>query len=163
MKILWFITALLGALSMAPAFARFLEMPGKFSYDASLWLTISHALYTGFSTISGYCEIGAVFSAIVLVIALRRHPSAFRWALAGAMCFVAAHAIYWIFLAPVDVTVAASTPGTPPSNWMDLRKQWEYTHTVRAMLQITGLALFLVSILLEVPSHENGRGIPAVA
>ncbi|HWB02039.1 MAG TPA: hypothetical protein VG796_03380 [Verrucomicrobiales bacterium] len=163
MKLLWFITALLGALSMAPAFAHFLEMPAKFSYDASLWLTISHTLYTRFGAIGGYCEIGAVVSSILLVIALRRHPSAFRWALAGAMCFAAAHAIYWIFIAPVNVTVAASTSETLPSNWMDLRKQWEYTHTARAMLQITGLALFLISILTEVPSTENGRRIPAVA
>jgi hypothetical protein len=67
---------------------------------------------------------------------------------------VAAHAAYWIWLAPVNATVAALTVPTLPADWMTLRAQWEYTHAARALLQILALGALIVSILIETPLED---------
>jgi hypothetical protein len=41
------------------------------------------------------------------------------------------------------------TPEVLPSNFADLRNQWEYTHAARAVLQIIGLGAIVASVLVE--------------
>jgi hypothetical protein len=47
------------------------------------------------------------------------------------------------------------TLATLPAEWMELRRQWEYTRAARAILQIVALAALVWSVLDEVP--ERGR------
>jgi hypothetical protein len=65
------------------------------------------------------------------------------------VCVVAAHAAFWIWLAPVNATIAATTAGTLPTDWMGLRSQWECTHAARAVLQTLALGALVFSILVE--------------
>ena len=61
----------------------------------------------------------------------------------AALCLVLAHAAFWIWVAPVNAALAPLTPGTLPENWRSPRDQWEYTHALRAALQIVALAAFV--------------------
>ena len=65
---------------------------------------------------------------------------------------LAAHAAYWVWLAPANATVATLTADTLPSNWTELRRQWEYTHAARAVLQLIALGTLVFSVLLEIPA-----------
>lgn len=47
---------------------------------------------------------------------------------------VAAYTAFWIWIAPMNATMAPLTPETLPAEWMGLRAQWEYTHAARAIL-----------------------------
>jgi hypothetical protein len=100
---------MLTALSMSAAFAHLLEMPGKLKYDGGLWLTLLHTLYPTFGKVSGICEIGAVVAALVLVISVRKHSKTFRWALLGTSCLVVTHAVFWIWVAPVNAALVPLT------------------------------------------------------
>jgi hypothetical protein len=157
MKTLRFLTIMLTALSMSAAFAHLLEMPGKLEYDGSMWLTLLQTLYPAFGRVSGVCEIGAVVAALVLVVAVRKQPNVFRWALRGASCLVVTHAVFWIWVAPVNAALVPLTPTTLPANWEQLRHQWEFAHASRAVLQIVALAAFVVLILSEAsaPNRSN--------
>jgi len=62
------------------------------------------------------------------------------------------HAAFWIWVVPVNAALLPVTPETLPPNWMALRDRWEYTHGVRALLQIVALGALVLSILAEVPS-----------
>lgn len=152
MKILRFVTVMLTALSLSAAFAHLLEMPAKLTYDGAQWVYLLQTLYPTFGKVSGMCEIGAVVTALVLVIAVRKRPKAFRWTLLAAACLVAAHAIYWIWVAPVNAALVPLSPETLPADWASLRNQWEFAHASRAILQIAALAALVISILAELPS-----------
>jgi hypothetical protein len=146
----WLLTIMLTAVSMATALAHLLEMPAKLTYDGTLWLTLLQTLYRSFGTIGGACEVGAVVAAVVLVVLLR-HRRGFAWAAVGALCMIAAHAAFWIWVAPVNAALVPRTPATLPADWTALRDQWEHTHAVRAVLQVVALGAFVVSLLVEVP------------
>jgi Domain of unknown function (DUF1772) len=151
-KIWQLLTIMLTALSMGTALCHLLEMPAKITYDGALWLRLLQTLYPpAFGTIGGFLEVGAVITAVVLAILIRHRQLAFGWTLLAALCLVATHATFWIWVAPVNARMLPLTPDTLPADWIALRDQWEYTHAARAVLQIIALAAFVYSILVEVP------------
>jgi hypothetical protein len=150
------ITIMFIALSMGIAFCHLLEMPAKITYDAALWLTLLQTLYGAFGTVGASIEVGAVLTAVVLVFLVRQRRPAFGWTLLGALCVVAAHVAWWVWVAPVNATMAPLTPETLPEGWMRLRDQWEYTHAARAILQIIALGALVFSILVETSTSASG-------
>ena len=151
------LTLMFVALSLAPALAHLLEMPAKMRYEGPLWLTISQTLYGAFGAVGGAFEVAAVFTTVVLVLLVRRRHPAFGWTLLAALCMLLAHAAFWIWLAPVNATVAASTLATLPENWTALRSQWEYTHAARAVLQAVALGALAFSVVAETPISPTER------
>lgn len=153
-----FLTLLFAALSMAMAFGgHLLQLPPRMSYDAALWRN-TQSMYALFGPpIGAIIESGAWVSAVVLAILVRRRRPALRWSVIGALCFVLAQVAWWLFVFPVNQQMGNWTPETMPPDWMGWRAQWEYTHAVRAFLQIGGLAALLVSVLVETPVHHEER------
>lgn len=149
------LSIMLTALSLGPALGHLLELPAKMTYEGELWLTVSQTLYGAFGRIGGFFEVGAVVTVAVLAILVRERQPAFGWTLLGALCVVAAHAAFWIWLAPVNATIAALTLETLPADWTGLRNQWEYTHAARAVLQIIGLGALVFSVLVETPTRAS--------
>ena len=80
---------------------------------------------------------------------LRRRPAALRWTGAAAVCLVASHAVFWIWVVPVNAALLPVTPQTLPPDWEALRLQWELAHAARAALQLVGLMLLWWSVLRE--------------
>jgi hypothetical protein len=152
------LTLMFVALSLAPALGHFLEMPAKMRYDGPLWLTISQTLYGGFGKVGGAFEAGAIFTTVVLVLLVRGRRPAFGWSLLAMLCVLLSHVAFWIWLAPVNATVAASTLATLPDNWMALRSKWEYTHAARAVLQAIALGALTLSIIGETPARARKEG-----
>jgi Domain of unknown function (DUF1772) len=129
-------------------------MPAKLEYDGALWLNLLQTLYPTFGRVSGVCEIGAVVAALVLVVAIRKHPKAFRWTLLAALCLAATHAIFWIWVAPVNAALVPLSSETLPPDWAHLRDQWEFAHASRAILQIIALGALVISLLAELPPQR---------
>ena len=153
-----FMTIMFTALSLGPALAHLLEMPAKITFDGALWLELLHTLYPpAFGTAGAFFEVGALISAIVLTILVRKRHPAFVWTLFGALFLAASHAAFWVWVAPVNEAMAPLTPETLPANWMDLRNQWEYTHAARAVLQLIGLGALVFSLLVEIPTEESRK------
>jgi hypothetical protein len=149
-------TIMFTALSMGVALCHLLEMPAKITFDGAVWLTLLQTLYPpAFGTVGAFFEVGAVVTAVVPAFLVRRHRPAFVWTLLGAVCLVATHAAFWVWVAPVNATMAPLTPETLPANWMRLRDQWEYTHAARAILQIIALGALVFSILVEIPTDAS--------
>jgi hypothetical protein len=151
-------TIMLTALSMGVALCHLLEMPAKITFDGAVWLTLLQTLYPpAFGTVGAFFEVGAVATVVVLAFLVRQHWPAFLWTLLGAICLVATHAAFWVWIAPVNATMAPLTPATLPANWMGLRNQWEYTHAARALLQIIALGALVFSLLVEIPSDASRK------
>lgn len=151
-KIWRLLAVMLTALSLGPALGHLLELPAKMLYSGAMWLTVSHTLYATFGTVGALFEVSSVVSVIVLAYLVRHRHPAFAWTLLAAICVVASHAAFWIWLAPVNTTIATLTVEALPAGWEGLRSQWEYTHAARAMLQIIALGALVLSLLVETPA-----------
>jgi hypothetical protein len=86
---------------------------------------------------------------------VRRRRPAFAWTLAGLLCVAAAHAVFWIWVAPVNTALLPLTPETLPADWAVLRNQWEYGHAARAVLQVAALGFLVLSVLAEKGNHRG--------
>ena len=146
-----FTTIILTALTMGMAFCHLLEMPARLTWDAALWVTttVPGGLYWLFGTVGACIDVGSWVTASTLVFLVRKRTPTFQWTLVGACLLVAAHALWWFFVFPVNAEIATWTSETIPANWEPWRIQWEYTHAVRALLQIVGFAALLLSVLLR--------------
>lgn len=156
-----FLTIMLAVLSLGPALGHLLELPAKMTYEGAFWLKVSQTLYATFGTVGAVFEVGAVAATVVLAVLVRQRRPAFNWTVLAALCVIASHAAYWVWLAPVNAMIAVLTPETLPTDWIGLRNQWEYTHAVRAVLQIIAVAALVYSILVETPTNATAiRDIP---
>lgn len=152
-KIFRFLTLMSVALSMAMAFCHLLQLPPRMSFDAELWRN-TQTMYQNFGPPIGALIEGAAvaFSVLLTIMVLRRRP-AFQWTLLGALCMVASMGAWWFFINPVNQAMVNWTAATMPADWQWFRAQWEYTHAVRAVLQIVGFSSLLISTLVETPSE----------
>jgi hypothetical protein len=148
-----FVTMMLAALSMGMAFGHLLELPAKLAYPGPVWLMLQQTLYGNFQLLGLALESAAVACAVVLTFLVRRRNPALRWTVFGTACLAGAHAAWWIGVAPVNTEIALHTPQALPPDWAMLRMQWEYTHALRAVLQLAALAALLSSVLAETPQR----------
>ena len=151
-----FFTIIFASLSMATAFCHLLQLPTRMSYDGAQWVA-TQSLYQSFGTIDARIEASALLLATVLLLIVWRRRPTFQWTLFGTVCLLAAHAAWWMFIVPANVEIAKWTPDTVPAGWTWWRNRWEYTHTVRAILDILGLSAFVLSVLVETPSRRSRR------
>lgn len=142
-----FLTLMLTSLGMGLAFSHLLQMPPRMTYSARLWRESQSMYFLYGPPVGAAIDVGAWISAVVLAFLVRRDPRAFRPALAGALCFVAAHLVWWIWVAPVNAAMAGWTPDTMPPDWARYREQWEYAHSARAIILIAGFAALVASVL----------------
>lgn len=148
-----FLTIIAVSLSMAMAFCHLLQLPPRMSYDGAQWVA-TQSLYQLFGTVGAFIEVSALLLATVLSLAVCRRRPAFQWTVFGTACLLVAHAAWWVFVAPVNAEISTWTLDAIPADWTWWRSQWEYTHAVRAILEIFGLSALVLSVLVETPAHR---------
>jgi hypothetical protein len=97
--------------------------------------------------------MSSVIVSCLPVLALSRGTSAFRPALAGTACFVGMLASTLIGNVPINNRVLEMFPETDGEEFVELRKRWDRLHTLRVVLNVTGLAFLCAGAL-----REDGRG-----
>lgn len=143
-----FITIILVALFMGLEFAHTLELPAKMQYDGAFYVTIQNSLYRYFGApgSGAFITVGAVIFAIALTVLVRKQRSTFWWTLVGTVCLLIAFPlIYFWRIEPVNVIIEQANPQTIPTNWQQLRNQWEYAHATNFVLTLAGLSALLFS------------------
>ncbi len=130
--------------------AHVLELPNKFSLDATLWLAVQQHLYRGWGPfLGGPAEIGALATSLCLAY-LRRPLRAVLWmTLIACIGYSGMLAAYFILNAPVNAAVSSWTSATLPSDWTSYRMRWEIGHAVAALLSVISLAALLWAHLSE--------------
>ena len=62
------------------------------------------------------------------------------------LCLAATQVFFWVLIYPINV---ASTNWTvTPSDFEAARQQWEYSHSINAMLTFVALAAITVSVVI---------------
>lgn len=153
------ITLILVALFMGLEFTHALELPAKMQYDGALYVTIQNSLYRYFSAPGpgALITVGAMLSVIALTVLVRKRRPAFWWTLAGTMCLaIAFPLIYFLRIEPVNVVIKQANAGSVPTDWEQLRNQWEYAHATNFVCSLAGFSALLLSVLVDAPQHEKG-------
>lgn len=151
-KVWRFVTLMLTALSLGMAFGHLMEMPARRNYTPALWSRVTNieGTYRLFGPpVGASIEGGALITAVVLSIFVRKRRPAFTPTLVGAAFTAAAQVAWWLFVFPVNSRMVNWTPESLPANFTELRDQWEHTHAARAILQIVGLGSLVLSVLAE--------------
>jgi hypothetical protein len=134
--------------------AHVLELPQKMHYDAQMYAAVNGSLYRYFAIVGAVYQVGSIVAAAALAFVVRKHERAFAWTLAGALSLLVAFCIWLAVVAPVNSAVAQalrSAPESVPGLWMALRDRWEYGHAAGFIVQLIGLALLVISVLVETP------------
>jgi hypothetical protein len=95
---------------------------------------------------------------------VRHRRPVFRWALAGTSLLVLAFVSWLVLVQPVNRQVAvalASSPGTVPLLWLQLRDRWEYGHATGFGLHLIGFCALVMSVLRDTSQQRNRQGCPA--
>lgn len=149
-------TILLVSLSMGMTFCHALEFLPKVGYTSSLYLTVQRTLYLLFGVpLGASIEVGALTASVALIFLVRKRRPAFAITLVAAVCMIAAHAIWWIWVNPANSAIARMIMQNPPADWKEWRLQWEYAHLVRFGLQLIAFASLLSSVILETPGRPR--------
>ena len=149
LKIWQFATIMLMALAMAAAFCHLLELPAKMNYEARLYVMLHRTLYPNYGRVSGIAEFLATVAVIGLAWRMRGQPGVFEPVLVSAILMVAAHAVFWFLVQPANTTMAAWSLDEIPDEWTQWRNRWEYSHAVRAVLEVSALGALVISVLRE--------------
>lgn len=156
LKIWRLITLILVALFTGLEFAHTLELPAKMQYDGVLYVTLQNSLYQYFGAPGpgAFITVSAVLCAIALTVLVRKHRPAFLWTLASTLCLaIAFPLIYFLRIEPVNVVIEQANAGTVPSNWEQLRNQWEYAHATNFVFSLAGFGALVISILVDASKH----------
>lgn len=110
----------------------------------------------GFPDLSYRCKMITilVLALAVLSFLIRKRRPAFALTLVATICWTLAFpVIFFAFTEPVNTVFRQATPETVPANWMELRKQWEYSHAARFVFQFIGFGALVLSVVKEIPKQ----------
>lgn len=152
-KTIYFIALFFVAVALGPALAHLLEFPNKINLTREEYLTVQQ-IYRGWALL-GVVVAGALLSTLVLSIKVRREWKPFVFALIAFICIVATQVVFWTYTYPTNQ--ATNNWTVLPENWMQLRRQWEYSHATSAGLNL----LALVAVILSVLSRDGEKQVIA--
>jgi len=144
-KILQFAAILLTAVAMAAGWAHLLELPNKIVLSREEYLTVQQ-IYRGWALL-GIVVVGALLSAAALAVLLRKEGVSFCLALAAALCIALGLVVFFSFTYPANQATQNWT--MLPDGWESLRRRWEYSHAVGALLYFFALASLALSVILR--------------
>ena len=154
------IGALLVILTLVPALAHALELPGKRRLEPSEYVSVQRIYYPGF-TVLGAAEPLAI--AAMLASALLTAGGMDVWLRWFAVFAVAtAHAVYWIRIHRINrvwlrderlTTAGSAFFGSGPraeadeASFARNRRQWEHDHVTRAVLAGAATVAVLIALV----------------
>ncbi|WP_152363226.1 DUF1772 domain-containing protein [Microlunatus speluncae] len=152
--------ALLVILTLVPALAHALELPGKRRLEPGEYVRLQRIYYPGFTAI-GVAEPLAIVALLVSILMMTPTGTDGGLRLFAMLAVGAAHAIYWVRVHPINrvwlqaeqLTAAGSTffaagPGIDASGvtFVRARRQWERGHVARAVLVGAAMVATLVAL-----------------
>jgi hypothetical protein len=151
LKSISFLSLLFAALALAPAMAHLLELPNKINLSREDYLTVQQ-IYRGWALL-GFVVVGALLSTLAFTITVRKERKAFLFAFIAFLCIAGTQVVFWIYTYPANQATHNWT--MLPENWVELRRQWEYSHATSAVLNLVALVTLVLSVLATVTEPQR--------
>ncbi len=149
-NLLKFSTILFAVITLGALLAHLFALPGKIDLSKDDYLVVQR-IYRGWAWL-GMLEIGTIILTLIWAISERKKKNIFPWLVTALIIFVVSLVIFFMFTFPANQATTNWT--TLPPDWETLRKNWEYSHAVRAVLNLIGFS-FLIAVLLKNKRYEN--------
>lgn len=146
--ITFFIALMATALALGGPLAHVLEFSTKIELPRDQYFIVQ-AIYAGWNRLAYLLAIQFA-SIIAVLIFARNEPLVFWSTIVSLLGLIAAQTIFWIFTYPANV--ATNNWTSIPENWEVLRRQWEYSHVMGALLQILSMGALCVAALARMRS-----------
>lgn len=143
LRVVQFLAILLTALALIPSGAHLFELPNKVDLPRDAYLT-AQGIYAGWAWF-GIIDLAALVLNVLLAVKLRRQRPAFHFAVVAALCFVAFFAIFFVWTFPANQATANWT--TLPDDWSGLRRVWESSHAVNAVVILIAFCSVTLSVI----------------
>jgi hypothetical protein len=143
LKTVQFFTLVFAALALVPGGAHLFSLLNKIDMTQEQYF-VAQSIYRGW-WLMALILIPAMLLELIYAFTLRGRWLAFALALAGCICLAATLAIFFTWTYPTNVATQNWT--VVPSNWMELRWQWEYSHAVNALLTFASFCLIALATL----------------
>ncbi len=140
-----FISVLFSAVAMAGAFAHLFELPHKISLSAADYLTVQQ-IYRGWYLL-GVAYVGALASTLLLAVMVRSNRKMLALTLTGAFSIALGLVVFFMYTYPVNQQTLNWI--MLPDNWLELRRQWEYSHAVNAAFLFIAFSALVLSLLVD--------------
>ena len=144
LKLVQFLAIILTALALVPGAAHLLALSNKIALAQEPYF-IAQNIYRGWALL-GIVIVAALVADIVLAWMQRGQGTPFTLALAAALCLAATLVIFFAWTFPANQ--ATSNWTTAPANWDVLRRQWEVSHAVNAVVTFVALCAVTLSVLV---------------
>ena len=138
-----FLSLLFVALALAPAMAHLLELPNKMTLSREEYLIVQQ-IYRGWALL-GIVIFAALLSTLSLAVLVRHNRRLFVLTLTALLCIASSLVVFFAFTYPANQVTDNWTH--LPDNWLELRRQWEYSHATGAALYLVALVTLLLSVL----------------
>src|SRR6516165_11996862 len=131
------------AICLIPAGAHFFELVNKMSLSTAEYMT-TQKIYAGWSFF-GVAIIAAIVFTLTHTLMVRAKRTAFLLSLTALLCIGATQVIFWTFTYPMNV--ATNNWTITPQDFEAVRRQWEYSHAINAVLSFVALVAITFSTL----------------
>jgi hypothetical protein len=133
------------ALAMVPYCSHLFSLPNKIGMTQEQYF-IAQSVYRNWS-LMGLVLFPAMLINLVLAYLLRAERSAFVLALLGCVLMAATLPIFFTWTYPANVATQNWT--IVPGNWIELRRQWEYSHAVNAGLIFASFCFIVLASVVR--------------
>jgi phosphoglycerol transferase MdoB-like AlkP superfamily enzyme len=140
-----FLSLVFTALALVPYGAHLFSLPNKIGMTEAQYF-IAQSIYQGWGLLS-LILIPAMLFNVVLAYLLRSDRPAFYLAAAACVFMAATLAVFFAFTYPANVATQNWT--VSPAHWVELRRQWEYSHAVNACFNFLALCLVAAATVVS--------------
>ena len=145
MRIAQFFALVLTALALIPVGAHIFAFPNKIGMSEANYF-VAKRIYDGWALL-GVAMIGAILADAVAAITTRAQMAPFVFAAFAALLMLATLAIFFVFTFPANQATANWT--SVPDDWQYLRRQWELSHAVNAVITFAAFCCISLSVILS--------------
>ena len=145
LRVVQFLAVVLTALALVPGGAHVFALLNKINLGAEQYFIVQN-IYRGWA-LFGVVLIGALIADLALALMLRRRGGApFVLALLGLCGVALTLVVFFLWTYPANQATANWT--TIPDHWEQLRRQWEYSHAVNAVITFLALCSVTLSVVM---------------
>jgi uncharacterized membrane protein len=145
MRIAQFFALVLMALALVPVGAHLFAFPNKIGMNEASYF-VAQRVYGGWAWL-GTVLIGAILADASAAIASRDQFWPFVLAALATLLMLGTLAIFFVFTFPANQATANWT--VVPDDWQYLRRQWELSHAVNAVITFVAFCCLALSIVLS--------------
>ena len=143
LKTLEYFSVITTAIAMSAGWAHLLALPNKIRLPADAYLT-TQQVYRGWALL-GVVLFAALLLTAILAVRLRHDRARAGLTRVAPVCIAASLVVFFSFTYPANQATQNWT--MLPPDWEALRRSWEYSHAVNAILYFIALSGLTLSLL----------------